>query len=149
MSTFSWFGYLDISHTSPRAMRPAVNQSRITTFPFEDSSTSWKEYFTGSQETMLTIDRVTYLMDWNMVEMTRSSFHKFSDTVFAWQHDSLSSAHTAGLVLLIQIMHNKIKHFLNWWITSWHLLCLLPYFINLPLTKLVKHKLTNYISAVQ
>lgn len=48
--------YLDISHTSPRAMRPAVNQSRITTFPFEDSSTSWKENFTGSQETMLTIE---------------------------------------------------------------------------------------------
>lgn len=65
-----------------------------------------------------------------------------------WQHHSLSSAHTAHLVLLIQIMHNKIKHFLNWWITSWLLLCLLEYFI-MPLTKLVKHKLTNYISAAR
>ena len=40
MRTFSLFGYLDISQTSPRAMRPAVNQSRITTLPFEDSSKS-------------------------------------------------------------------------------------------------------------
>jgi len=35
--------YLVISQTSPRATRPAVNQSRTSTFPFAVSSKSCKE----------------------------------------------------------------------------------------------------------